>query len=143
MFDITGADLSAFKGRGGKLLIIHGLADPIVSPRSTIDYWNRLQTKMGAQSVAEFARFYTVPGYGHGPASPAAFMASWDSPTVLDAWVDKGTAPAAQVVADRNEATKGRTRPLCEYPSWPKYNGSGDMNMAASFTCVAAERAAQ
>jgi hypothetical protein len=29
----------------------------------------------------------------------------------------------------------GRTRPLCEYPSWPKYKGSGDVNLASSFTC--------
>jgi hypothetical protein len=143
MLDVTGTDLTAFKGRGGKLLIIHGLADPIVSPRSTIDYWNRLQAKMGAQGLAEFARFYTVPGYGHGPASPAAFMAAWDSLSALDAWVEKGVAPAAQVVTDRNEATKGRTRPLCEYPNWPKYNGSGDLNAAASFTCVATAEAAR
>jgi hypothetical protein len=40
-------------------------------------------------------------------------------------------------VTDRNEATRGRTRPLCEYPAWPKYNGSGDVNAAASFACVA------
>ena len=30
----------------------------------------------------------------------------------------------------------GRTRPLCEYPSWPKYRGNGDVNAASSFTCV-------
>ncbi|HEY0202499.1 MAG TPA: tannase/feruloyl esterase family alpha/beta hydrolase, partial [Burkholderiaceae bacterium] len=30
----------------------------------------------------------------------------------------------------------GRTRPLCEYPTWPRYNGSGDTNLAASFTCA-------
>ena len=30
----------------------------------------------------------------------------------------------------------GRTRPLCDYPKWPQYNGTGDVNLAASFTCV-------
>jgi hypothetical protein len=137
MLDVTGTDMTAFKGRGGKLLIVHGLADPIVSPRSTVEYWSRLQAKMGAQAVAEFARFYTVPGYGHGPASRGAFLAAWDSLSALDHWVESGTAPAAQTVTDRNEATRGRTRPLCEYPAWPKYNGSGDVNAAASFACVA------
>jgi feruloyl esterase len=29
------------------------------------------------------------------------------------------------------------TRPLCVFPKWPKYDGSGDPNDAASFTCVA------
>jgi feruloyl esterase len=29
------------------------------------------------------------------------------------------------------------TRPLCKYPSVPRYNGSGDPNNAANFSCVA------
>jgi len=143
MLDVTGTDLAAFKGRGGKLLMVHGLADPIVSPRSTIDYWNRLNSKMGSQAVNDFARFYTVPGYGHGAGGRSIFKASWDSLTALDDWVEKGMAPTRQIVADSNDATKGRTRPLCEYPTWPKYNGSGDVNAAASFTCVAPAEAAR
>nr|WP_311548340.1 tannase/feruloyl esterase family alpha/beta hydrolase [Paraburkholderia sp. Cpub6] len=31
---------------------------------------------------------------------------------------------------------RGRTRPLCQYPAWPSYNGAGDVNSASSFTCV-------
>jgi feruloyl esterase len=27
------------------------------------------------------------------------------------------------------------TRPLCPYPAIAKYNGSGDTNQAANFTC--------
>jgi hypothetical protein len=30
----------------------------------------------------------------------------------------------------------GRSRPLCDYPKWARYNGTGDVNAAASFTCV-------
>ena len=33
----------------------------------------------------------------------------------------------------------GRTRPLCDYPKWARYNGTGDVNLAASFTCVERE----
>ncbi|HSB05817.1 MAG TPA: tannase/feruloyl esterase family alpha/beta hydrolase [Thermodesulfobacteriota bacterium] len=29
----------------------------------------------------------------------------------------------------------GRTHPLCEYPTWPNYNGSDDVNSASNFTC--------
>jgi tannase/feruloyl esterase len=36
-----------------------------------------------------------------------------------------------------NPENGGRQRPLCEFPTWPKYNGSGDMNRAESFKCVA------
>ena len=28
------------------------------------------------------------------------------------------------------------TRPLCQYPSWPKYKGSGDVDQASSFVCA-------
>jgi feruloyl esterase len=28
-----------------------------------------------------------------------------------------------------------QTRPLCKYPTFPKYKGSGDLNSADSFTC--------
>jgi feruloyl esterase len=31
------------------------------------------------------------------------------------------------------------TRPLCVYPKVPRYNGSGNTNVAASFTCVTGE----
>ena len=63
-------------------------------------------------------------------------MAAWNSLPVLEAWVDAGQPPGPQTVTDTNAATRGRTRPLCEYPAWPKYMGSGDVAVAASFTCV-------
>jgi len=34
------------------------------------------------------------------------------------------------------EATAGRTRPLCEYRAYPKYNTSRDIGQAASFSCT-------
>jgi feruloyl esterase len=61
--------------------------------------------------------------------------AAWDSLTTLENWVERGTAPPAQTVAD-TIGVPGRTRALCEYPSWPKYNGAGDINVAASFICA-------
>lgn len=63
------------------------------------------------------------------------------------AWVEQGQAPGA-VVATARDATNavpnadvpaswgaGRTRPLCAYPQVARYNGSGDVNSAASFSC--------
>jgi feruloyl esterase len=55
--------------------------------------------------------------------------------TALENWVEKGVAPANQVVAD-TAGVPGRTRPLCEYPAWAKYSGSGDINSAASYGCA-------
>jgi hypothetical protein len=27
------------------------------------------------------------------------------------------------------------TRPLCKYPAYPRYTGTGDVNSASSFVC--------
>ncbi|MBW8837830.1 MAG: tannase/feruloyl esterase family alpha/beta hydrolase, partial [Burkholderia sp.] len=43
-------------------------------------------------------------------------------------------APVEQVTTD-TAGVPGRTRPLCDYPKWPRYQG-GDVNQAASFECV-------
>ena len=79
-------------------------------------------------------RFYVAPGFGHGYG---AFIVGWDSLGALDAWVERGTAPGPQIATDVGPTGQGRQRPLCEYPAWPKYAGSGDINAAASFTCTA------
>ncbi|MFC7515804.1 tannase/feruloyl esterase family alpha/beta hydrolase [Herbaspirillum sp. GCM10030257] len=128
----TKVDLNAFAAKGGKLLLAHGLSDVLVSSRATADYYQRLQSKMGPSEVNKFARYYEVAGYGH--AVSTAFNASWDSLTALENWVEKGTGPASELVTD-TAGVPGRTRPLCDYPKWPKYNGTGDINQASSFTC--------
>jgi feruloyl esterase len=56
------------------------------------------------------------------------FNATWDSLTALENWVEKGTAPSAQVTTDRRRA--GPHAPLCDYPKWPQYKGAGDVNLA-------------
>jgi len=129
----TKTDISAFAGHGGKLLLAHGVADVLVSTRATEEYYRRLQAQMGATTVDSFVRFYEVPGLGHAVSS--IFNGTWDSLTALEQWVEKGTAPANQVTTD-TVGVPGRKRPLCDYPKWPRYNGSGDVNAASSFTCV-------
>jgi len=134
--DANRTDYSVFENKGGKILLAHGTADVLVSPRSTEEYYSRIQATMGAAKVRQFLRFYEVPGFGHAISS--VFQASWDSLTALENWVEKGVAPGAQIVAD-SIGVPGRTRPLCEYPQWPKYGGSGDVNSAASFECVSGD----
>lgn len=126
-------DISAFKARGGKLLLAHGLADVLVSTRATEQYYQRLQSRFGPSEVDGFVRYYEVAGYGHAVSS--VFNATWDSLSALEGWVEKSTAPAGQITTD-TAGVPGRTRPLCDYPTWPQYKGSGDLNAAASFQCV-------
>lgn len=129
----TGTDISAFKARGGKLLLAHGLADVLVSSRATEQYYQRLRAAMGQAEVDAFVRYHEVAGMGHAVSS--VFNATWDSLTALDRWSAEGVAPANQVTTD-TAGVPGRTRPLCDYPKWPRYAGAGDVNVAASFQCV-------
>jgi len=132
--DANKTDLSAFQSRGGKILMAHGSHDALVSTRATEQYFSRIRNTMGASAVTGFMRYYEIPGYGHSTST--VFNAAWDSVTTLEDWVEKNIAPPAQVVADRT-GVPGRTRPLCEYPTFPRYNLTGDINAAASFTCAA------
>ncbi len=74
-----------------------------------------------------------MPGYGHGDG---AFKMEWDALRALDRWVEKGKAPSKPVALDTGKEKPGRTRPLCEYPTWPKYVGKGAQDNAANFRCV-------
>jgi feruloyl esterase len=124
--------LDNFVNKNGKLLLLHGTTDLLVPTSMTTAYYNSLGARDGSK-LKDFARYYIAPGFGHGSG---AFTLQWDSLTALDTWVETGKAPESPVVTDGAPTTKGRTRPLCEYPSWPRYNGAGDVNSAASYACV-------
>lgn len=130
--DVNKTDLTAFQAKGGKVLIAHGMSDALVSTRATEQYVDRVRSTMGVALVDTFLRYYEIPGYGH--AIGTVFNAAWDSLTTLENWVEKGTLPPNQIVTD-TLGVPGRTRPLCDYPAYPRYNGSGDVNLASSFSC--------
>lgn len=134
--DVIGAtrtDWSAFSARGGKIIWLQGNDDPSVSPLGNTKLFESIVAKMGREKVSAFMRFYLVPGLAHGGGR---FSPTWDNLTALDNWVENNVPPVGPIVLDATKSpTKGRTRPLCEYPSWPKYKGDGDMAMASSFTC--------
>ena len=125
--------LAAFHARGGKMLIMHGSADILVSTRATEQYYDSLVARLGKNRVRDFVRFYETPGYGHSVS--LSFLAGWDAMSALENWVENGHKPHHQIVEDKL-AIPGRTRPLCEYPAWPAYKGNGDVNQASSFKCV-------
>jgi feruloyl esterase len=108
---------------------VHGTADNIIPTNSSVEYYERLRAKVGEASVEDSARLYLVPGLGHGFGR---FNGGFDTIGVLDAWADRGVAPVDLTVTDNHH---GRTRPLCEWPQWPRYN-TGDVNSGSSFTCV-------
>ncbi|MBO9647480.1 MAG: tannase/feruloyl esterase family alpha/beta hydrolase [Variovorax sp.] len=133
MTDATNPDLSPFLAHGGKLILLHGLADEVISNNSTINYYKQVVSALGQSTVDKGIRFYTVPGMGHGTG---VFIPAWDSLSALDNWVQNGLAPATGVAMDTVAGTYGRTRPLCLFPAWPKFNGSGSADAAINYSCV-------
>lgn len=135
-WDLVGAqstDLSAFRARGGKMVVPHGGSDPIFSINDTVDWWRKLDAA-NQGDAASFVRVYAVPGMTHCAGGPATDQ--YDALAALVEWVEKGQAP------DRIEAKAGpmtpwpgRTRPLCPYPRAAVYGGSGSLESAASFSC--------
>jgi feruloyl esterase len=134
MLGRTDTDLRAFAAAGGKLILAQGWTDPIVSPYNTIDYFTKMQAKMGAASVDGFSRLFMAPGVDHcgGGSGPDHF----DALTALQRWVEMGEAPA-QLIATKMSAGGEPTqaRPLCPYPHVARYDGAGDPTSAESFSC--------
>ena len=58
-------DVAAFVGARGKLILVQGLADPIVSPRRTVQSYERLVRSMGGLVTTQGSvRLFNVPGLG-------------------------------------------------------------------------------
>jgi feruloyl esterase len=116
-------------------MIAHGLADQQIPAGGTVDYYQRVQQRMGGpERTAEFARLFLVPGVNHG------FRGAAPTPTpaaLLEAilrWVEEGKAPDRLEGELRDTAGKLiRTRPVFPYPQVAKYKGSGSTDDAANF----------
>jgi Tannase and feruloyl esterase len=137
IMDATNPDLSAFKARGGKLIMKEHIADYAQSPNAGFDYFKSVQRKMGEANVRDFARLYVAPGVDHVGSGAPANIGMLD---LLVNWVEKGQAPGAQgqLVHLQQEAkppfSTVRSRPMCEFPLVPRYK-TGNINQASSFLC--------
>jgi hypothetical protein len=138
--DVANPTLSGLKAANHKMILFHGQADPVFSINDTIRWYEKLDANSGGKADA-FARLFTVPGMTH--CSGGVALERFDALQALTDWVEKGNAPE-RIVASVNPANKEipsdwsatRSRPLCPWPSYAKYQG-GDVESAASFACVA------
>jgi hypothetical protein len=141
----SSTDYRRFKARRGKLIVYTGGADPVFSAKYHVDWYRRLaMANHGYQRTQEFARLFYVPGMQHCGGGIATDR--FDAFASLVAWVEKGDAPD-RIVAATNPAnpslddlarpiSPNRTRPLCPYPRFARYQGSGSIDDAANFECV-------
>lgn len=122
----------AFRQAGGKMIVYHGLSDPVFSAKDTVDWFDGLPNREA------FARLFLVPAmpHGHSAASPDDF----DLLGPLVAWVENGTAPdrveAAKV--PETDGAEAVVRPLCAYPQTASYTGSDPADVD-SFSCAPLE----
>jgi feruloyl esterase len=126
-------DLSRFARRGGKLLIYHGVADPVFSINDTIAWLKAVDAREGGRAD-RFVRLFAVPGMNHGGGGPATDQ--FDAFGALVAWRERGVAPEALVATARETSPwPGRTRLLCPFPLQPR-RVAADIEQAASFRCA-------
>ena len=147
--DAADPDLSAFRKRGGKLIMKVNTTDYTVNPRWVMDYYEKVRQTMGGRTVDEFMRFYVAVGLfhnrnvGRNPISNALVPGYVDFIAMLDDWVEHGKAPGdTQVLSEMDLVppfTVNATFPMCAYPMYPRYKGTGDAKAARSYTCTRSE----
>lgn len=126
-------DLTRFRDRGGKLLLAHGLIDELIPVQGSIDYYRRVEQRMGGpKATQKFARFFLLPGVGHSVQGPGP------APTrlveAIVSWVEEGKAVEMLRGEQRDPSGKViRTRPLFPYPRVAKYRGRGSQDDAGSY----------
>ena len=127
----TNPNLSAFRARGGKLLLAHGWSDPALSARSTIEYFKAVERQM--PQASSFTRLFLMPGVLH--CAGGSGCDDVDYAGIIRRWVEQGEAPS-RIIARKLRGTQVvRTHPLCAYPTTARYNGTGSTDDAAAFTC--------
>ena len=131
--DATSADLAAYQRSGGKMLMYHGWADPVVPPEDSIHYYEAVEKRSGA-SMPDFLRLFLVPGMYHCFGGPGNSV--FDPLQALDNWVTTNTAPQSISATHDSGSATVRTRPLCPFPQQAHWNGKGDSNDAVNFKCV-------
>jgi hypothetical protein len=149
------ANLRPFRRSGGKMIIYHGLADVLIMPQGSVNYYERVLRELdGLHNVQKFYRLFLIPGMTHGIGNgttnpnanpPLPGVAGGDGVAdgtsqlydVLTAWVEKGITPSRIDIS--TVATTAfpvvKSRPICAYPKKGTYV-SGDVNVASSYVCA-------
>jgi feruloyl esterase len=145
ILDSTDPDLSAFRKRGGKLMVVIGTNDTLASPGAQLAYYQSVLDKMGRAAVDSFARFFVLPQTDHGlggrnyhvdgdgkEIAVQQIPSTYNRLGLIVDWVENGKAPGKSVAVTAGE----RSMPMCSYPEYPKYS-SGPAGSESSYTCVA------
>ena len=134
--DSTQTDLTAFKKRGGKLLLYQSWNETWIPPRMATEYYKGVVKTMGGdERTKDFFRLFMVPDSSRCPADNGLF----DALDTLRRWREDGVAPDRIIATYKDSGKEYKTRPLCPYPQAAIYKGGGDANDAANFECAIPE----
>ncbi len=161
--DIPEPDFSAFHDSGGKLIIYNGWNDHPCRAKVLEEFHFEAEALTGKNKTDEMMRTFMVPGMVHCIGGPGAWAADYLS-AIVD-WVENDKAPDRiiaehpgsmtfletqivlggkalnwkEVLMDAHNANPDArhfSRPLCPYPQYAQYMGSGSTDDAANFACV-------
>ena len=137
-------DLSTLLSGKTKFIAHANGADYIVNGRYAMRFYEEVVKRHGQAAVDGVMRFYVTPNanhsaWGHSATTGTALPRYSDLMGALRAWVERGVAPDS-LVETLEEVTPPykliRARPLCRYPRYPRYKGSGHTDEAQSYTCA-------
>jgi feruloyl esterase len=136
-FSANTNSLARYLRSGKKVIVWQGMEDTLVSPFATVHAYEKMARKAGRDS--RNARLYALPGVQHCGGGPG--VNRFDMVAALAEWVENGLAPHT-LAGSRNDAVGNLlfTRPVCEFPKYPRYDGAGDPSVASSFRCVTPSR---
>jgi hypothetical protein len=120
-------DLSAFRGRGGKLLMYHGWSDPALSALMTTRYVDAVMAR--DPSAAGDLRLFMLPGVLHCGGGPGPDRVDYLG--ALDAWAGGGPAPTELTAG----FATGGGRKVCAHPKKAVFTGTGDGRGPDQFEC--------
>jgi len=131
--DAVNPDLRAFEAHGGKLLLYAGWRDTGITPENTVYYYESVREEMGPDQ-GDWMRLFLAPGMGHCRGGPG--VDTFDTLATLEQWRARDVAPDQMPATGRES---GLARPICAYPEYAKYDGSGDLKDAGNWACAAPE----
>jgi feruloyl esterase len=129
--DAVDPDLRAFEAHGGKLLLYAGWRDTGITPENTVLYYESVRDEMGPEQD-DWMRLFLAPGMGHCRGGPG--VDTFDTLAALEQWRERDVAPDEMAAMG---SVSGLSRPVCAYPAYAKYDGSGDLKDAANWSCTA------
>jgi hypothetical protein len=152
IYNATDPDLREVLHRKARIIMYHGFGDPGANPVRSIRYRDAVvdfmgkshdrdddhgdgdrgkhgkRASKGERITDSFLKLYLVPGMAHCGGGVGHDTVDWLTPLVD--WVERRTEPHA-IVGARGTST----RPHCPYPQEAVYDGVGNPNDAASFSC--------